>query len=333
MSRKSVGRQPSSFRPSAEQLGLRPPVSGNAINGLGELRPRRPTPLYWHPKGLSPYFEMQQWMAAQGAKQPELLARRADRARIMQREPAPVAPVPRAATPAENARDVKQWALAHGAGLVGIAAPRPEWIFEGYEFAYPWLVLIGVAMDYERLATAPQLPAALAVVDGYTKGWEVARAVADAVHGAGWRAEAFGGPLAGAVNLIPAAIACGFGELGKHGSIISRELGSNFRIACVYTDMPLVGDTPADIGAEDFCTRCQVCVNACPVDAISNDKQMVRGVEKWYVDFDRCVPYFNETHGCGVCIAVCPRSMPGRGPAISAKMLRRRAARGPHAEA
>ena len=29
--------------------------------------------------------------------------------------------------------------------------------------------------------------------------------------------------------MIPAALACGFGELGKHGSIINRELGSSLR--------------------------------------------------------------------------------------------------------
>jgi hypothetical protein len=28
-------------------LALRPDVSGNAINGLGEAAPRRPTPVMW----------------------------------------------------------------------------------------------------------------------------------------------------------------------------------------------------------------------------------------------------------------------------------------------
>jgi epoxyqueuosine reductase QueG len=109
-----------------------------------------------------------------------------------------------------------------------------------------------------------------------------------------------------------------------HWVIINRDLGSNFRLAAAFTDLPLLADQPVDIGAEDFCLNCQVCVDACPVGAISNAKQMVRGIEKWYVDFDRCVPFFNETFGCAVCIAASPWSMPARGPAISAKMLRRR---------
>jgi epoxyqueuosine reductase QueG len=100
--------------------------------------------------------------------------------------------------------------------------------------------------------------------------------------------------------LVPAALACGFGELGKHGSIIHRELGSSFRLASVLTDAPLIEDAPSEFGADDFCTRCRACENACPPQAIAPDKQLVRGEVRWYVDFDRCLPFFNEHGGCGI---------------------------------
>ena len=124
--------------------------------------------------------------------------------------------------------------------------------------------------------------------------------------------------------MMPAAIDSGMGQLGKHGSLIHRTMGSSFRLAAVTTDLPLVADSPEDFGSEDFCLNCQICVQACPPGAIENDKQMVRGVEKWYVDFDKCIPYFGETLACGVCLAVCPWSRPGIGPGLSEKMLRRR---------
>ena len=320
-------RRGEQFRPHREQINLWPGVSGNRINGLGEFSTRAPTPLYWHPEGMSPFFPLQQWMLAQGMKQPELAARRAERAKVMGREPASIATQRCEASAAENVRAIKDKARAVGADLFGIAAPRPDWVFEGYSFDYEWIVMLGVAMDYEKLSTAPDLPAALAVTDGYTKCWQVSQPLADEIRSRGYRADARGGPIAGQINLIPAALACGFGELGKHGSIINRDLGSNFRLAAVFTDLPLLADQPVDIGAEDFCLNCQVCVDACPVGAISNTKQMVRGIEKWYVDFDRCVPFFNETYGCGICIAACPWSMPARGPVISEKMLRRRGSR------
>jgi epoxyqueuosine reductase QueG len=60
------------------------------------------------------------------------------------------------------------------------------------------------------------------------------------------------------------------------------------------------------------------------VDAIQHEKQWVRGVEKWYVDFDRCVLYFNEHNGCGICIAQCPWSRPGTASRLAERMTRRR---------
>lgn len=132
--------------------------------------------------------------------------------------------------------------------------------------------------------------------------------------------------MAGPMLLIPPAIECGFGELGKHGSIINKEYGSSFRLAAVLTDVPLIATEKQTYGVDDFCSRCQVCANACPPEAIMPDKALVRGHHKWYVDFDKCIPYFNETAGCAICISICPWSIPGKGSRII-DQLRKRAAR------
>jgi len=76
-------------------------------------------------------------------------------------------------------------------------------------------------------------------------------------------------------------------------------------------------------GADWFCGRCQVCTNACPPDAIFSAKQMVRGVRKWYVDFDKCIPYFGDTLACGICIARCPWSTPERAPRLAERFAKR----------
>ena len=123
--------------------------------------------------------------------------------------------------------------------------------------------------------------------------------------------------------LIPAAIEAGLGELGKHGSMIHRDFGASFRLAVVLTDMPLTPDAPDPFGADDFCLNCQVCVRDCPVDAIHDTKQKVRGADKWYVDFDKCVLYFNEHDACAICLAGCPWSRPGVAPRLTEKFARR----------
>ena len=128
--------------------------------------------------------------------------------------------------------------------------------------------------------------------------------------------------------MIPAAIAAGLGELGKHGSMINRELGARLRLSAVTTDMPLVADAPYEFAINDYCSRCQACTNACPPGAISDNKQLVRGVEKWYVDFDKCIPYFGETLACGICLAICPWSRPGLPAKLLAKLARRAAGGG-----
>ncbi len=95
----------------------------------------------------------------------------------------------------------------------------------------------------------------------------------------------------------------------------------------MLTDLPLIADRPDEIAVDEFCTSCRVCTSACPPDAIFEEKQSVRGVTKWFVDFDKCIPYFNDTQGCGICIAVCPWSRPGTAPRLAEKMVAKRARR------
>ena len=122
----------------------------------------------------------------------------------------------------------------------------------------------------------------------------------------------------------PVALAAGLGQLGKHGSLITPEHGSNVRLAVVLTDLPLQSDEPQSFGLDDFCGSCRICEENCPPHAISPHKQTVRGADKWYVNFDACVPYFAETHGCG--IHACPWSEPGRGPHLVQLLSKRREA-------
>ncbi len=124
--------------------------------------------------------------------------------------------------------------------------------------------------------------------------------------------------------MIPAAIEAGLGVLGKHGSLIHPKYGPNFRLGYVMTDMPLIADTPDESPVDDFCMSCQLCTRECPTDAISDAKQWVRGVEKWYVEIDKCLPFFNDTFGCNICIAVCPFSRPGISEPLLHKLERRR---------
>lgn len=318
-------RRTEPFHPNPSQMALWPEVSGNTINGLARPTADRPTPIYWHAPESTPHGPLQRWFYARSVGNARLAAARAERQRIIDAPLAELAPVAAKREPRAWTELVKGVAREAGADIVGIAAMRPEWVFEGHSVRQQWIVMIGVAHDHEQMRTAPEDIAAAEVIRQYARGNRIAKAVASQLRADGHDAVPHGGPMAGSVVLIPAAIACGFGELGKHGSLIHRALGSSFRLACVLTDVPLLADAPDEFGGDAFCTHCRVCIDACPPDAIFTTKQLVRGEVKWYVDFDKCLPYFNETMGCGICVAVCPWSRPGVAPNLIDKMARRRA--------
>ena len=108
------------------------------------------------------------------------------------------------------------------------------------------------------------------------------------------------------LSMLPHAYAAGLGEMGKHGSIINKELGCSFRVSVVTTSLPLAIDAPRLEGIDDMCTNCRICVDYCPGDAISHEKQEVRGQLKWQVDTEACAPYIASYNACGICLQVCP---------------------------
>jgi epoxyqueuosine reductase len=298
-------------------------VSGNDVNGLSEAAARRPSPIMWHSPKRVPAFARVQARVNESYESHPKLTGTFD---IPERKlpPVDVAPEKTEFSTEDWTKRVKDFALANEADLVGIARVDPLWVFEGFEVKERWAIVLGVAMDHSELSKAPEAESAVEVAAQYNRGARAARAVSDWLRGQGWPAHGHGGPGAGPMLWVPAALAAGFGELGKHGSIINRQLGSSFRLAGVMTDVPLIADEAEEFGADDFCTSCQICTNACPPDAIFRDKQTVRGEQKWFVDFDKCMPYFADSYGCGICIAVCPWSRPGTAPKLAERMLARR---------
>ena len=301
------------------------PESGNAINGLGvteKIRARHVfhnatgEPLPWD--ALDTFFSyINVWGVVRHMLGNVWQLRRQDGPVSKKRFPVD--------DPARMAEQIKAEAKRRGAGIVGITEIAEDMLYEGHEVPYKYAIAIGLPMRRDKMVTVPHGPAAVEVMRCYKEVSRIAVELGEHIRKMGYPARAYGNPNSTDILHIPIAISAGLGELGKHGSIISKEYGSNFRLAAVLTDLPLAVDSRVDIGVQDVCATCQRCVMDCPPDAIFPEKQMVRGVEKWYVDFDKCVPYFTKTYGCAICIEVCPWSEPDRGAWLSEKMLTRRA--------
>ncbi len=104
----------------------------------------------------------------------------------------------------------------------------------------------------------------------------------------------------------------GLGWVGRNGNLINKEMGSFFFIATLITDLDLVYD---DAYAKDYCGTCTRCIDACPTDAILENK---------VVDGSKCISYFtielkdalipdtmkgkfdDWLFGCDLCQDICP---------------------------
>jgi len=312
------------FTPKPEQLALMPDTSGNSINGLGETVFRQASRVYWHDPDIIEHGELQKWFYTQDPNNPAINDARAARAKILDITVPPVSGEPLQQSSEEWSQSLAAYAETLDLELFGITSFKPEWTYEGVKLDYKWAIMLGFSHDYEQMKAAPEPAAGAEVVRQYGRATKASKDIAAWIRQRGWDAAPHAGPLAGPLLMIPPAIECGFGLLGKHGSIISKEYGSSFRLACVLSNAPLIPTVKnVDYNVDDFCGRCQVCANACPPEAILPEKVPVRGNQKWYVDFDKCIPFFNETFGCGICITVCPWSIPGRGTRIVEQLKRR----------
>jgi Pyruvate/2-oxoacid:ferredoxin oxidoreductase delta subunit len=310
-------------------MALRPAVSGNAINGLGEKTQRRPRMVYWAPNPDSiAHGAMQRWFYQVDPANPHIQRARDARAKLQGEPLAELSGEPVLQSPQEWNAGLARLGGDGRFDMWGVARMRPEWVYDGESVPQPTIIVLGFAHDYAGIATAPAATAGAEVVRQYGRAAAAAKHVASWLRRQGWEAEPLTGPMTSKVMMIPPAIACGFGELGKHGSLINAEFGASFRLSAVLTQAPFAPTPERTFGVDGFCMSCRVCENACPPEAIAPAKQTVRGVEKWYVDFDRCLPFFNQTHGCAICIAVCPWSRPGVGLSLAAKLARRAAHQG-----
>jgi epoxyqueuosine reductase len=104
----------------------------------------------------------------------------------------------------------------------------------------------------------------------------------------------------------------GLGWIGKNGNLINKQAGSFFFIATLICDLEL---EPDPTFKTDHCGTCTRCIDACPTDAIIDNKK---------IDASKCISYLtielkdqlipdafegkmdNWLFGCDVCQDVCP---------------------------
>ena len=207
-------------------------------------------------------------------------------------------------------KEIKRLVLEMGAEVVGVAEYDPRFLFTDVsERAHQFVIVFGLSMAFDSMIDiGPRSQAEVHRV--YYRLDDMANRLAHQIGAYGYSACAQ--TNRGDFPLPAYAHLAGLGELGKHGSLISPELGSSFRLVAVSTEMPLKADGPKDFGFDEVCASCNICTRFCPGDAIKSDKQEVNGVVRWHVDTPACKPWFLKMHGCKICLMVCPLNTRGK---------------------
>ncbi|MBU0727639.1 tRNA epoxyqueuosine(34) reductase QueG, partial [Patescibacteria group bacterium] len=106
------------------------------------------------------------------------------------------------------------------------------------------------------------------------------------------------------------AARAGIGWIGKHTILLNEKIGSWFVLGEIITDLEIESDEPA----KDLCADCDLCINACPTNALKASRTL---------DANLCVSYLTiehkgevpshmrkhvsqDTYGCDLCQQACP---------------------------
>ncbi|RJO60541.1 MAG: epoxyqueuosine reductase [Dehalococcoidia bacterium] len=106
----------------------------------------------------------------------------------------------------------------------------------------------------------------------------------------------------------------GLGRYGRNNICYIPGMGSFFRLAAFYSDMPCKDDGWGAPKVMKLCQTCKLCMDKCPTGCIPADRFLIHA--------DRCLTHFNESEnplpawlnpewhnallGCMICQKVCP---------------------------
>jgi len=213
-------------------------------------------------------------------------------------------------SPADASQHLKEKASEFGADIVGICEIEPTDVYRGRVVTEKYAIAVGQRMRWREFQVVPSRESAIECLRVYYTLGETVIKLAAYLRSIGYACK-IEHPIGDSDLLhVPIGLKAGFGELGRHGSIINPTLGPLFRMGSVATSIPLAIDHPIDAGIAKFCDACRACRKFCPADAIPDERTPEAGkdhlgYDRYVVDTGRCFPYFAKHSYCSICLPVC----------------------------
>ena len=205
---------------------------------------------------------------------------------------------------------LKKHAFKFGANEVGIAEIEETDIYQNREIKEKYAIVVGQKMLWRKFQKVPSKESAIECLRVYFSLGETVIKLAEYIRSLGYDCKVEHPIGDSDVLHIPLALKAGFGELGRHGSIIHPKMGPLFRLGSVITNMPLTIDKPIDAGIATFCDKCKACRIYCPAKAIPDERSPEAGKDhlgndRYMIDTGKCFPYFATHNYCSICLPVC----------------------------
>ena len=262
-----------------------------------------------------PAFAWDDWYAAIGGRSISIDAvdeyLRRIREEQQPRFAGPIAPVRHQfSSPLDAARHLKEKAVEFGADITGICEIEPSDVYQGRTVEHTHAIALGQRMRWREFQVVPSRESAIECLRVYYTLGETVIQLAAYLRSLGY-ACTVEHPIGDSDLLhIPIGLKAGFGELGRHGSIIHPRLGPLFRMGSVAVTIDVAIDQPIDAGIARFCDTCRACRKYCPANAIPDQRSPAAGTDhlgydRYIVDTGRCFPYFAKHQYCSICLPVC----------------------------
>ena len=184
-----------------------------------------------------------------------------------------------------------------------------------------WVIVWTVQMSEETLRRAPTILGAQTTTLTYTRNRNIQLRLQTFLRSLGYMA--LGESSTNALGIAPAfGVMAGLGELGRINRLITPEYGPMVRVFKLITDLPMAATKPINAGIMRFCKTCMKCAEACPVGALSTQREptwQVRGAwsnpghKAFFEDSTKCREgWARAGTNCGKCFASCPYAGKGR---------------------
>jgi len=106
------------------------------------------------------------------------------------------------------------------------------------------------------------------------------------------------------------AVLAGLGWIGKSSLLVHPVHGPRMRIGTMFTDTLLAADEPYK---GNHCGRCEICVDACPAQAVSGEEVRFGSLLGYCIDRETCRTHLyrhesriHRAEFCGLCLKECP---------------------------